>query len=400
MSRNRFFASAAAAALLILVLVLVLRSGDAGSSLGGLAMVLVVGVGFVAVSKWPAGRTFVLRRPRWVAAGGVAFAIAGFCAFLTASLMAPDISDSAMNAAVAGACGCLFVGMFIAFLPATLKRLQDSRRDLAALRRDPPRDPGFHPLREAVAAWRSVATGWPVLLRIAGPWLAIEVAALGLVGTWANHLGDDPGSAVLLLLCLAVLVMGGLYVVLPTVAVWWFRWVISGEKPTSFLVLPTRGVFGLAWRLWLFLSVLGTLDSMVEKQVQAAVAGSAGRTAADIASWGVLVGAVALASSFALRFPALAMRDESFTRTLALVQGRRMSPGLPMAVLLCLAPFVIVGWAAQFLVEAITGPIPHPSTVSAPLIMEAAIGLLLVTSLIAAGCSLLSQAYLRAKSTL
>lgn len=394
------WARAAGVALLLIFFVLAFRSGDAGSWLGGSGIALAVGVGFVALSKWPAGSAFVLRHPRSFVVGGIGFAIVGFCAFLIAALSVPNISDSGMNAAVAAASGCLLVGTLVAFLPSTVKRVQASRTELAAVRPDAEPGKGFEPIREATRAWRSVATGWPVLLRIVGPWLAIQLMALVLLGYSADHLDHDQRRAALLLLCLAVLVIGGLYVVLPTIAVRWFRWVLSGERPASFLVLPTRGVFSLAWRLWLFLSVLGTVDSMIQKQVQSAVAGSAGATAAEFVSWIVFVGAIALASSVALRFPAIATQDETFTQTAALVQGRRMWPGLPLGLLLSLAPFLIVGWAAQALVEALIGAGPHHPVLGSAQVIEIAIELLLLSAALASGASFLSRAYLRAKSTM
>jgi hypothetical protein len=258
-------------------------------------------------------------------------------------------------------------------------------------------------VREGLAAPLFVLREWRMFLQISLPWALFLGLGLYLLAAFADTIGRDANAATMLLLLLLILLVG-VYVIVPTVAVAWFRFTIQGRQPERYVALPDRAALGLAWRLWLSLSVLGSCDGLVTTQATALAARIPALDApsvGDTTGWVFDILALMLASSFALRLPARAVSDPDFSQTVALAAGGRMWPGLPVGLILSLAPVFVLGWVADQLVGYLANPTPHahgPDIRLGPVATGClGLGSLVVFAAVASGASYLSRAYLAAK---
>ncbi len=284
-------------------------------------------------------------------------------------------------------------------------QIERSRTEFAALKPASQAPTAFGGAREGLEASLTVLRDWPAFLQIAAPWAIFLCASLYWLSLFGNSLGHDTGRAELLLVAVLLLLIL-IFVSIPTVAVAWFRWIIRAQLPPNFLALPNRAVLSLLWRVGIFASALGTADRLATgkgAEIATSLHLPSAALVGNVAGWVIDIAAVMLASSFALRFPAMAVGDATFTRNSALVQGRRMWPGLPIGLILSLAPFFIVGSILDALYDGLGKPIAaashhaqtNVSAVSAGLM---AMGLLAMFAAVASAATFLSRAYIAARA--
>lgn len=368
------------------------------------AVVLAVSAATTALFSWPEGVAFVQRRSRLLMVVGWAVCIVGFTAGIGLSLLASFWFPAAMDVALYSGLALAFVGFMTAALPRMISRVEQSRADLAALKATERSPQTFNGFREGLDAPLSVVRAGYAFLQIAGPWAAVLAGTAYLMLSLAKTSVHSAGGAQLWLLGLLLLLIVAIYLIVPTVAVAWFRWTISAELPGRFIALPDRTVLSVAWRLWLALSLLGAADGLVTPKL---VQLGTGILPEFSKTFGVWTGSVVdlliimVASSFALQLPAMAARDVEFRRTAALVAGRKMWPGLPVGLAFSLAAYPVLAWACAY---AYGLAFPDSTVRSAPATLTpfdafGLFGVLLVLfATIASAATYLSRAYLAAKA--
>jgi hypothetical protein len=284
-------------------------------------------------------------------------------------------------------------------------RVAQSRADLAALKSVENSPATFDGLREGLEASLSVVRGGGAFLQIAGPWAAVLTGVVYLILVLGKNVGHSVTSSWLILLGGILLLVAAIYLIIPTVTVAWFRWTIGSQLPSRFFALPDRTALSFAWRIWISLTFMGAVDKfMTPKLTHLAIAEMPQYAAAvgGWAGWAIDVLVIMLFSSFALQLPAVAVGDANFSRTAALVQGRKMWPRLPVGLVISLAPFPIFAWACA---SIYAWRLPAPNTVHSALATVSpldAIGffgvLVVLFATLASGATFLSRAYLAAKA--
>lgn len=327
--------------------------------------------------------------------------VGGLALAITASLR----SWSGGELILYGSTALFFLGFLAARLPNMVASAVKSRPDPSPLAISALATAHFDGLREGLAASLSVLSDGRAFLQIAGPWAAFLSLSAYVAVMLGAHEGHSATAAQYWLLGFLLLLLAALYLIIPSVAVAWFRWTLGGQLPRWFVALPDRTALGFAWRLWTVLTLLGGVDRLVTPKLTEVVNSALPPNMAAVGAstgWVVDILLVMLASSFALRLPAIAMNDAAFTRTMAIVQGRRMWPGLPMGLLLSLAPFSILAWSCGPLYRLIkpVGPKVHSAAATFDGLDGASlfVTLMLLFAILAAGASFLARAYLAAKT--
>ncbi len=364
---------------------------------------LVVVTGISVLIGWPAAATFISQRKSVFVFGGWLVCIAGITAGLGLPIFwvfqAHSSSPYTENAVIYGGTMVALLGVMTASLPRMTKQVRDSRADLAMLKQSDAPRPDFRGIREGIEATLTVARDWLMFLQITGPWVVLIAAGfliLTFFGKGLRHFASG-----LPLLGVALVFLAGLVVSWPTVMVAWHRWIISGERPSLFVALPDRATLSYSWPLWLFASLMWTADKLASSkitQIADAMHLSSASAVGDLASWTVDILVIALGSSAALRLPAIAVRDARFSRTVAMVEGRRMWPGLPLGLAISIAPFYVFNWV---LGELFSGVL-KPNVPAGDLRLIAAgvliFGIVVTFAGIASAVTFLSRAYLAAKA--
>jgi hypothetical protein len=369
------------------------------------ALVCAVGAGSTALFAWPEGVAFVNLRSRLLVVAGWSVCIIGFTAGLGLAIIASFRSSAAINIFLYAGLALAFLGFMAARLPRMVAQVAQSRADLAALKSVSSASPKFDGLNEGFAASLSVVRDGRVFLQIAAPWAVFLAGAAYLLLAFDRNVGRGSPAAWLILLGVLLLLVVAIYLIIPTVAVAWFRWVIGGKLPSRFLALPDRTVLSFAWRIWISLTFLGGVDRLVTPKLTAFLTTALPQFAAtvgDLTGWAIDILIVMLVSSIALHLPAVAVGDTTFGRTVAAVEGRKMWPGLPVGLALSLGAFPLLAWVC---VRAYAGMSPAaPPAHSAAMIISPsdAVGLagwlMVLFAALASGATLLSRAYLAAKT--
>jgi len=358
-----------------------------------------------AFLTWSGAPTWIEGRERLLSIVGwsiCAAAVAGGIGVLVlAGAAAIDIMQPVLlTATVVGMSGYMTTR-----LPTMLSQVARSRAEVAAAKAPAARRAEFDGIREGLAAPVAVLRGLPFLLQIAGPWVVALAGGAFALLTWPHPTGHDPNGALARILGLLLLVVIGLYVVLPSVLVAWVRWTVEGRTPRWIVATPDRATFGFAWRIWISLTFLGVLDRTVTTPLTNLVGSSAlqfSAIAGTLTTWGVEVLAVMLFSSLALLLPAIALGDKHFDRSAATVRGRKMWPGLPLGMALSIVPFPLAAWLVSWVVTAGSKPaapqmpsVHHALTLSDAVVLI--VWLLVILATLASGLSFLTRAYQAAK---
>jgi hypothetical protein len=242
----------------------------AGISAGALVLLSA----FMALNTSPAGIAFVERHAGATRGMGWALVVLGVAVVVVAPFT-PYPADRFGWILYLGA-GLSLTGFMTVRLPRMLKeigavRAEVERRVWAGpeLRAEAR---GFHGVSEGLGAAASVARQPGAVLQIVGPWIVLLVtfALMALAATeGASGPSGNPLTAVVLwLLPLFLLLVIGT----PTVVVAWARWSMRGERPHRWVALPDRAALSVAWRLWIFFSVLGSADGLASLQASSLAA--------------------------------------------------------------------------------------------------------------------------------
>jgi len=361
--------------------------------------------GIAALMAWPPGVAFITERSRLIVAVGWGVCIVGFVGGLGLAVIVGRRSSTAINIAMYAGLGVAFLGFMAARLPRSVTQAARSTADLAALKSTGASRPTFDGLNEGWTAVLSVLRDGRAFLQITAPWAVVLAGATCLLLSFEPNVARGSTSAGLLLLALLLLLVAAIYLIVPTVAVAWFRWTIEGRLPSRFVALPDRTVLSLAWRLWTFLTILGVINRVVTPRLTALAASAAPQHAVALGGLaGCAVDILMLmgASSPALQLPALAVRDTAFNETAAMVEGRKMWPGLPLGLALSLAAFPFLAWVCVRTWQGLSQPAPVAHAAAGalgPLNAIALAGWLMVAfATLVSGASLLSRAYVVAKT--
>jgi len=369
------------------------------------AVVCAVVAGVAVLQTWPAAIAFIKLRARLLVVVGWSVCVLGCLAGLGLAFVVGAQRPTEMNLFLYGGLALAFLGFMATQLPRMARQIAQSRADLAALKAIERTPPAFDGLREGVEASLSVLRGGRAFLQIAGPWAAaLAVAAYGFL-VFSSAFAHSAGSAQQFLFGGLLLLLAAIYLIVPTVAVAWFRWSIDGQLPGRFLALPDRAALSFAWRLWFFLTMLGAADRIVTPQLTrlaAAVTPQHAGTVVGLAALAVDILIIAAAGGFALQLPAMAVNDGAFTQTAAMTEGRKLWPGLPVGLALSLATFPFLAWGCFGLFSELSRAAPqvHPGPAILSLLSAGALlaGLMVIFATIASGATLLSRAYLAAKA--
>ena len=385
---------------MLLVALFVFPIEDRPSFGGAIVLLLVVFAFPIALRRWPAADDFVRRRARRITIGGIVFAVIGSTGFFALSVSLHGLTPATSDTLTTAASISLVAGFVIAAIPSLVRRARESEAETQSAGKLPAAPARFDPANEIIFAFQSLRTGSAVFLRIMGPWLVTLIGVFSSLSLFVNAIGHDRDQALALLLVFALALIVAIYVVPATIAVAWFRWIVEGRRPSGLFVWPGRAAFAVAWRLWLFLSIVGKLEDLVDHRLTSAVAGVAGKNLALAVGVALPLLALWLVSSMAVRLPAIAIGDRQFTQSAAMIHGRRMWPGLPLALIGSIAPFILAAWAIDAVWNTVAPsntPTLSGSKLQLSMLVLIAIDLPFVFGGIASGATVLASAYLRAK---
>lgn len=372
---------------------------------GPLALICSVIAALTSLLAWPEAVAFTGRRSPLLATAGWALCVVGLVAGFALSVVASLRSWGGTDLFIYGCLGLSLLGFIAARLPSMVKEMAKSRAGAAAHQVTNKALPKFDWLREGLAAPLSVFRSGRAFLQIAGPWAAFLSLSTYVAVIVGKDTGPGASSARLWLLGVLLLLLVAIYLILPTIAVAWFRWTVDEQLPRQFLALPDRAALAFAWRIWIGLGLVGGLDRLVTPKLTQVVSSAIPAAMTGVGAWAgpaVDIALVMLASSFTLQFPAIAVNDAAFTRTTAMIQGRKLWPGLPVGLLLSLAPFPILAWACEHVygIGNPAVPITHSGAVTFGLSDGTAlfVALMALFATLASGATFLSRAYLAAKA--
>jgi hypothetical protein len=370
------------------------------------ALGLGIVAGTAALLSWPRGVALIAQHARICVLAGWSLCATGALVSLGGPVFLifefSTVNDAVTNACIYAGLAAILVGFMIAQLPGMGRRLRQSRVDAAKLASAGVERRDFNGPQEAFEAFLSVGRGWPAFLQIVAPWVLFSCASLYWLLPAGEHLDHDAGKAQWFLLgLLGVMILLG--VSIPTTAAAWCQWILRGERPPHFLALPNRRAWSIGWRLWVFAGVMGAADGWASNQMIALAPGLGfhdGAFAGSVAGVVIDILALMVASSLALRLPALVVGDLDFSPTVARIEGRRMWPGLPFGLVLSLAPYLIAGWIVNVALEWFGNPTVgsahfHVTPLS---IIQLAAGLIFYFAAIASAATFLSRSYLAAKA--
>jgi hypothetical protein len=297
----------------------------------------------------PAVGDFIVEKPKMVfwsgvaiAAGGVVLPLSWFA--LSDHVPAAGESDP-MGSVMAYA---MMVGICLAILP---RAIAVQRRTQPALERPKTlvaRDTEFRGITEGWRANVETVRRFIPLLRIAGPWIAIVVAAW-LAGTyldrlWPQYSGEfriRPWTRMLLSISLAIAT--------PTTLVGWHRYLLEQQVPR--FVLPDRHVLRFLWRLWMIVlltTVVTRVAVMNTKDVARLLGTEDTASVFLVLFWGCLALIVFSGSQFGLVFPAISLGRRDFAGMDSLAMTKPLGIAFRLGFVFSLLPFAGLGYAVSW----------------------------------------------------
>jgi hypothetical protein len=374
--------------------------GAAGIAAAAFAVV----AGAVALMIWPRSVAFIRLRPRLLVTLGWSICAIGVVVGFTLTFLAAKGPKEAMDLPLYGGLSVALLGFMTARLPKMIAQSAQVRREMDALKVAAPAPTNFNGYREGFSAPVSLVHDARAFLKIAAPWAALVAAGFCLILEFGLKSGRGSTAAMLALFAIFGLGIAAIYVVVPTVLVAWFRWVIERRAPPGFIALPDRAVLSFAWRIWIALTALGVIGRSVTPTIVGfahTITPAYAETIGATAEFAIDLLLTMLFSSVALVLPAVAVRDKAFNRTIAMIQGRKLWPGLPVGLLLSLAPYPVLAVAIGSAYSFIYPTVRAAHTTPLPLTPWEVAGLLLVLMVmfatLASGATFLSRAYLAIK---
>lgn len=315
------------------------------------AIALLVVALMGAIMAAPVRRAALLRR-RTVFWAGMAIMALGVGAFAITLAYPSAVSlDLGTDAFVA----LILVGSMVAWLPhmsTTVERAVLVQRSLGP---DLPAPQGsFNPAAEAGEALRAPLGQPGPFIRVVGPWLAafcVLPLVLVLLGETAKSQTMDRSQAMAILLVI-VGVMLAEFLILILAAIQWTRFVATGQEPPLAKV-PWRALWGWAWRLFIFGSILRFSDKIEPWLAQ---------RLPSVEPWGLhalysaaLLCLAVLATPFAISLTSVALSDPSRAIEARIKVFRATGRRIYVGAGLVLAPYFFITWASDTVGDYLKG---------------------------------------------
>jgi len=368
---------------------------------------IVAGISILAAANtafltWPGASQLVEARSRLFMIAGWSICAAVVVGMIAAISLAGAASPEFIRLITGGAVIVGLGGYLVATMPRMVAQVAKSRAAFAATKVGAPRL-AFDGIREGLAAPLTVARGLPFLVQLAGPWLVVIVGAAFYIIMASKPAAMDRNAAALAILELLLLLFVVLYVLVPSLLVAWIRWIVDGRSPRYFVAWPDRAAFSVAWRIWISLSVWGAFNRLLVDKVADYAGGlipSHQAVVTMVVADVLAIAVIMVFSAAALRLPAAALQDNDFTFGVASIRGRQMWPGLPVGLVLSLAPIPLVAWVVSWVLQS--GAKPAAVTAEHVLNPSDAVvlicWLLVLLATLVSGATFLTRAYLAAKA--
>jgi hypothetical protein len=324
------------------------RNGN-GDSSTWIGVAVAMGIIFAAMFV-PAIGDFIVANPKTVFRSGIAIVVGGLISpivFFATLGHAPESgkNDPMMWVMVYA----MMIGICLTILPRSIAA---QRRTQPALERMEtatkiPRDDQFRGIEQGWRANLQTLRHIGPLLRIAGPWIAIIVAA-NLAGShldelWPQYSGEfqlRPWTGALLSVSMAIGI--------PTALVAWHRHLLEDQPPR--FARPNKRVFRYWWRLWLTVFASGALVRVAALNAPdvARLVGTANVGAIfEVLYWGTLALVLLFGNKFALVFPAVALGQLDFAGMDSLVMTKPLGNAFGVGFVLSLLPWGAFGYLAD-----------------------------------------------------
>ena len=328
-------------ALLLLVGLAILLFTGLSGGLGSIVLLVgVVGL-FAMIYRKPVWGDRIVAR-RWFIAGAGAALIVLSLALIFINpppLSIAGLSINFVDVVVAGNT----VGIMLIMLPFIVRSMK-GRKVQAAFPEQPkpPRPDSFDGVRLGLRALRYVVERPGRFVKLAGPWLASEVAMSLLLFETAAHMPKGHQPCYASLLTVLLLVFTAIQLSLTLYAVLWHRAVFISVLPIMSRWPTLRVWWSYAWRSWVFFYAVNT----AEKQWLTWAHARASSFHLDVGVVGLVQGAsfgfvaFLLASSYALALPRVAAGQSpqlGFASMAARRLGWRFTAGLAVAA----SPYLI-----------------------------------------------------------
>jgi hypothetical protein len=340
-------------AVALVAIAVVTRGRHLGPTLAAFGMVAAI----IALGMAPKVRAWMARR-RWVA-------IAAGLALIAAGIVLPlALADRlAADWAIGGAVMAVVAGVALVLMPGTAARFDQAYAALPTIRKVQamalPAD--FSGPREAAAAVAELAARPLAWLAIAGPWIVLQWAELGLLLAVGHGLKPASANAALVGIAALLAMLLFMLVGLIAIAVAWSRTVLNGAAG-RIPALPDRATWSLLWPL--------ILVFLVSQAGERSLAGAAHwidvqlGPSAPVGGEGIMAWIVGALVAFylamvGLALPAKAVGDRAMTGGVSRAAVRRLGLGYFLGLACIALPWMAVSLALDWLGASfpVTGPV-------------------------------------------
>jgi hypothetical protein len=401
---SKYLRMAIALAVIVGVMAFVLRRDPNMPMIVGLVTFMTIAL--TAIFASPRAISFITGHASAVTGAGIFVVVASFggsFAFLLSfSGPPPRNGDLATTLMVVG---CM-LGILLITLPRSAKaaaqRLAVAAQQKPAAVESTSKYPA---LREAMASMFFVLRHPGAFALITGPWIAVfvlvpliafQVTAYeeGTIKTILEPVRAKPDILTAVAMLYANIVCW--IVAIPTAAVAWHRFVLENRLPRLGVALPDIRAIRYAYRLWIFVFVIGFLNRLLgtnSGDLAREIGPDAAAKAMEAVTWLVGFAAIWLASAFALVLPAIAFDDRQMNRMDAIGAARRLGHSYGLGLVASIAPFFIAAVA----LEAVLGSV-FDNSFSVQQLLYFGPGILMFMAG-ASGATYLSRAWQAARAT-
>jgi len=290
---------------------------------------------------------FILAKPKFIFWSGIAVALGSLAIPLFWIIVSGHIPETGKGELLDWVVlFAMMTGICVAILPRSIAA---QRRTQPALERmetaaDIPRDDRFQGIDQGWRANLQTLRYIGPLLQIAGPWIAIIVAA-NLAGSYLDGLWPQYNGEFQIRPWTGAFSSVSIAIGLPTALVAWHRHLLEDQPPK--FALPNKRVLRYWWRLWLTLFAATALVRVAALNALD-VARLAGTTNVDavfeVLYWGTLALVLLFGNKFALVFPAIALGRRDFAGMDSLVMTKPLGNAFGVGFVLSLLPFAATVW--------------------------------------------------------
>lgn len=321
---------------------------DKGFSGSWIAVGLMMGIIFAAMFV-PAVGHFIVEKPKMIFWSGVAIAAGGLILPLSWFALSDHVPAAGESDPIGSVMAyAMMVGICLAILPRSIAVQRRAQPALERAKALPARDTGFSGIGEGWRANIETIRRFVPLLRIAGPWIAIVVAAW-LAGRYLDLLWPQYSGEFPIRVWTRMLLSISLVIAIPTVLVGWHRYLLEQRVPR--FILPDWNVLRFLWRLWMIVvltSVVTQLAVMNTKDVARLARTEDTGLVFVILFWGCLALAVFLGSQFGLVFPAISLGRRDFAGMDSLAMTKPLGIAFRLGFVFSLLPFAGLGYVVSW----------------------------------------------------